>query len=138
MILKPTEHTEQGAVIEWALTMQGQYPELALLHAIPNGAKLSYSRNSKGERYSREAEKLLDEGLKPGIPDLSLPVGRGGYFGLYIEMKVKPTKPSPEQAILIDRLRAQNYFVEVCYGADVAIKVLLDYLHLFPTYISHR
>ena len=137
---KPTEHTEQAAVIEWKLTMMGRYPELELLHAIPNGAKLSYARNSKGERYSREAGKLIDEGLVRGVPDLSLPVGRGGYFGLYIEMKIKGNKTSPEQEYFIELLRAQNYCVRVCYGADEAIREFLDYLHHLPTteYLTHR
>lgn len=131
------EHGEQAAVMQWAMTQEGQYPELRLLHAIPNGAKLPYARNKKGVRYSREAGKLIDEGLKSGVPDLSLPVGRGGYFGLYIEMKVKPNKPTQAQEAFIQALNDQGYLAVVRYGADEAIGTLTNYLNLWPTYRSH-
>jgi hypothetical protein len=76
-----SEHTEQAAVIQWAMMQnQEQYPELRLLHAIPNGAKLPYAKNKRGGRYSSEAGKLIDEGLKSGVPDLSLPVAQGRLF----------------------------------------------------------
>lgn len=131
------EHTEQAAVIQWAMMQEGQYPELRLLHASLNGAKLPYTRNKKGERYSREAGKLIDEGLKSGVPDLCLPVGRGGYFGLYIEMKVKPNKPTPAQLAFIESLNDQGYLAVVRYGSDEAIRTLINYLDLLPTYRSH-
>jgi hypothetical protein len=34
------------------------------------------------------------EGMKPGVLDLLLPVGRGGYYGLFIEMKRRIAVPS--------------------------------------------
>lgn len=128
-----SEHTEQAAVIQWAMMNEGQYPELRLLHASLNGAKLPYKRNQKGGRYSSEASKLIDEGLKSGVPDLSLPVARGGYFGLYIEMKVKPNKPTPAQLDFINLLNEQGYRAVVCYGSDEAIGTLIDYLNMWPT-----
>ena len=33
----PTEAQEQTALFQWAKMQSGKYPELALLHAIPNG-----------------------------------------------------------------------------------------------------
>ena len=35
----PTEDEEQIAVMSWAALMEGRYPELRLLHHIPNGGK---------------------------------------------------------------------------------------------------
>ena len=35
----PTESQEQIALFQWAKSVQGKYPELRLLHHIPNGGK---------------------------------------------------------------------------------------------------
>ena len=128
MTLKRTEHQEQCAVIQWANYYEAKWPELRLLFAIPNG----------GARHIVTARKLKTEGVKAGVPDLFLPVpkfhsGRGvnnivPSYGLFIEMKVKPNKPSKEQIMWIDLLNKQGYRVEVCYSADEAIEVLRGYL----------
>ena len=71
------EDLEQAALISWAEAYERIYPELALLYHIPNG----------GKRDRIVAAKLKAQGVKPGVPDLCLPVPRGKYHGLYIEMK---------------------------------------------------
>ena len=71
----PTEEQEQRLLLAWA-ARTGR-PELRLLHAIPNG----------GKRLKSEAARLQAMGVKPGVPDLCLPVPRGKYHGLYIELK---------------------------------------------------
>ena len=127
---RPTEHNEQVAVIFWARIQAKRNPELELLAAVPNGAKLPYRKNSKGQRYSPEAMKLKAEGLLPGFPDLFLPVARNGYHGALWELKVGKNVPSDEQKRIIELLLAQGYFVDVCYGADVLIKSICDYLDI--------
>jgi hypothetical protein len=126
------EHDEQAAVINWAQFLIGQYPELGLLFAIPNGAKLPYfesrSRSGKKYRWSPEAEKLKAEGLKPGVPDLFLPVARKGYNGLFIELKYGRNKPSEQQVAYLDALSAQGYLAVVCWGAEDAIETITEYL----------
>jgi hypothetical protein len=72
-----SEHDEQSTLIQWAKFTEHELPELKLLHAIPNG----------GWRHKATAARLKREGLKPGIPDLCLPVPRGQWHGCYIEMK---------------------------------------------------
>lgn len=67
-IVAPTEHTEQKALFVLARMYIPRIPELELLHAIPNGAKLPYTFNAKGKRVSKQARILLDEGLKSGVP----------------------------------------------------------------------
>jgi hypothetical protein len=86
MSLISSEHDEQVNLFHWADIMSPQYPELALLHAIPNG----------GKRNINVARKLKEEGQKAGVPDICLPVPRGEYHGLYIEMKYGRNKPTPE------------------------------------------
>ena len=94
------------------------YPELELLHHIPNG----------GKRNAREAEHLKQQGVKAGVPDLFLPVARGKWHGLYIEMKAGDNKPTQKQEWWMKKLTEQGYVCMVCYGYKQAMEVLVKYL----------
>jgi hypothetical protein len=122
------EHEEQAEVIAWASMMEFEYPVLGLLYAIPNGAKLPWRKGRGGKHYSPEAMKLKAEGLRPGAPDLCLPVARGGWFGLYIEMKYGKNKPSEKQEAMLNKLTEQGFLAVVCYGHVDAKEVILGYL----------
>lgn len=115
----PTEAQEQTALFQWAAIMQGRIPELACLHAIPNG----------GSRNPIEAVHLKAQGVKAGIPDIFLPVPRGQHHGLYIEMKRrKGGRLSIEQSKMIGKLRGQGYRCEVCRGWEEARDVIEEYM----------
>ncbi len=116
------EHGEQSAVIDWANYYLGTWPELKWLYAIPN------VRSSRIQRM-----RLGREGVKAGVADLHFPVARGGYFGLYIEMKVKPNKPTAKQSEFMHFVIEQGYRAIVAYGADQAIEMLEEYLSEPPT-----
>lgn len=125
-----TEHDEQVALFSWIDLMIGQYPELEWCFAIPNGAKLPWRRNKSGKRYSSEAMHLKKEGLLPGVPDICLPVMRGIYGALYIEMKYGSNKPSEAQRQMIDYLNKAGYKAVVCYDWEEAKDIILWYLRL--------
>ena len=115
----PTEAQEQTALFQWAAMASGKWHELGTLHAIPNG----------GSRNPIEARHLKEQGVKAGIPDLFLPCARGGFHGLYIEMKRrKGGRVSIEQKKTIIALREQGYRVEVCEGWERAREVIKEYL----------
>lgn len=117
--LIPTEDQEQTAVFDWVMVMQNIYPELGLLFHIPNG----------GSRHPAEAKKMRLMGVKPGVPDLFLPVPRGAYHGLWIEMKRrKGGRLSDEQAVWLDVLNGQGYKAIRCDGAEAACDALEEYL----------
>lgn len=113
-----SESTEQQALFEWAEFAAKKTPELKLMYAVPNG----------GKRPSSTAARLKKEGVKPGVPDICLPVPRGRYHGLYIEMKFGRNTPSAEQKEWLHRLQEQGYKVDVCFGWGEAVKVIVDYL----------
>ncbi|MDE5820674.1 MAG: VRR-NUC domain-containing protein [Lachnospiraceae bacterium] len=117
--LKRGEDTEQIGVIEWAEWHTSQYPELKLLHHIPNG----------GKRNAVEAARFKAMGVKAGVPDLFLPAPYGGYAGLYIEMKYGKNKTTTKQNEWIAALRQQGYKVTVCYSGAEATQELESYLH---------
>ncbi|MNI92908.1 VRR-NUC domain protein [compost metagenome] len=70
--------------------------------------------------------------MKAGIPDLVLPMARGGYFGLYIEFKatVEPAPVSDSQRDCLRRLNEQGYLAIVCRGHFDAMEQLRAYLML--------
>ena len=115
----PLEAQEQTWLMQWARYAAIKWPELDLLYHCPNG----------GGRSKVEAARLKAQGVKPGVPDLCLPVSRGGYHGLYIELKrQKHGTLSLEQKEWIERLIVQGYRVEVCHGFQEAADVIEDYL----------
>ena len=118
-----TEAQEQKFLFQWAGISRKKYPELELLFHVPNG----------GKREKREAASLKKEGVKAGVPDLILPVARGGHFGLYIELKVGRNKPSNLQIEWIENLKKQGYFVKVCYGWIEASETIINYLEQTKT-----
>lgn len=117
----PTEDEEQIMAMNWAELAKGKWPELELLFHIPNG----------GKRGKREAARFRDMGVKAGVPDLCLPVPRGNYAGLYIEMKRrKGGVVSPEQKKWISSLRGRGYAAEVARGGAEAVAIIEGYLEL--------
>ncbi|URD40670.1 VRR-NUC domain-containing protein [Pseudomonas sp. BYT-5] len=112
------EGPEQAALMK---EIELRYPDVfELMYHVPNG----------GHRLKEVAAKLKAQGVKAGIPDLVLPMARGGYFGLYIEFKstVDPAAVSPSQQACIRRLNDQGYLAVVCRGHFDAMECLRAYL----------
>lgn len=131
--MKASEHSIQAAVIDWRETAVKQCPALKLLHAIPNGAKLSYKKKYSAMqgrviRYSKEANKLKREGMTSGIPDLNLPVARRGYAGWWCEVKSETGELIRDQEDMIMALEAENHYVVVLRDPQEIIESLKWYL----------
>lgn len=112
-----SEDGHQAALFCWA-ALSG-IPELKWLFHIPNG----------GSRHIAEASKLKAMGVKSGVPDIFLPVGRNSFKGLWIELK-KPIKGivSDDQNKWLAFLSEQGYATRVCFGWIEARDALLQYL----------
>ena len=117
-----SEHQEQVALFQWADIAVRTYPELVLLHAIPNG----------GDRNRVVGAKLKAEGVKRGVPDLCLPVSRGGYHGLYIELKSVTGTVRAEQQWWLATLRDEGYEARLVVGWEAAKTLIVDYLESGP------
>ena len=117
----PTESEEQQALFDWAERLTYLYPELELMYHIPN----------EGKRSKAYGAKLKKEGLKEGVPDVHLPVARGQYHSLYIEMKKRSDSvTSQAQRRWIGNLKRQGNAAYVCHGWEEAVKVIEEYLKL--------
>lgn len=117
--LCPTESQEQQALFRWAAYNRGRHPELRLMYHIPN----------EGKRPTPTGARMRSEGLRKGVPDICLPVPRGPYHGLYIEMKrVKGSRVSNEQKQWLRDLTDQGYMAVICNGFEAARGVISNYL----------
>lgn len=114
------EHQAQVALFQWCGYQSRRYPELALLFAIPNG----------GARSLSQGARLKAEGVKAGIPDMLLPVARGGFHGFFIELKAPDGTVQDNQKKWAADLAAQGYKAEVIYGWQNARDALIEYLSL--------
>jgi hypothetical protein len=110
---------ERQEQVELVALLQTQHPDV-LFFAIPNG----------GARDKRVASRLKAEGVLAGVCDLFVAEPRGGYPGLFVEMKrTTGGTVSPKQRRFMRRARARGYKVEVCdRGARAALEVVEAYL----------
>ena len=114
------ESQEQQALMGWAELMSGRYPELVYLFHIPNG----------GKRSKIEAARLKREGVKAGVSDLCLPAPHGKYHGLYLEMKTKGGRISPEQKDFLAFVKNNGYAAFVAWSWDEAAEMIEKYIKL--------
>ncbi|MCM1544793.1 MAG: VRR-NUC domain-containing protein [Ruminococcus sp.] len=115
------EDEEQALLFEWAELQKGKYPELKAMYHVPN----------EGKRSAWQGAKMKTEGLKPGVPDICLPVSRGGFHSLYIELKrEKGGRLTENQRTWLDMLCKLGHYTACCHGAKEAMKVILWYLNL--------
>lgn len=114
----PSESVEQQALFRWANFMSGKYPILLLMYHIPN----------EGKRSRSTGARMKAEGLKPGVPDICLPVPVGQYHGLYIEMKAGKNTTTKNQDDWLEALSGQGYATAVCWGWEQAAVTITKYL----------
>ena len=85
----------------------------------------------------KQARKAKKTGYVKGFPDLQIAEARGGYFGLFIELKKdKKAYASKSQIDWILDLRERGYYAEVTKGLKQTIKLLDDYLNKPLTKVS--
>ena len=128
-----TEHDEQAALFRWAAFLAPRRPELRLLFAIPNG----------GARDARTAAKMKAEGVRPGVPDVCLPVARTGpdgrtYGALWLEVKRPAARAlfearragtlRPEQRAWLEALSGAGQAAIVAHGFEAARAAIEAYL----------
>lgn len=115
----PSEHKLQVALIDYlAFALR---PELEC-RAIPNGEK----------RHIRVAQRLKNEGVRRGTPDIfiCLPEGRVAW----LEMKAKKGVLSDDQKAFRDKVVALGHHFGVAKTIDEALEFLTSIDALKPAY----
>lgn len=117
-----SEYLEQVKLFAWARAHRTLevYPDLCLLEGSMNGVPLS----------KLLAAKAKAAGMLKGAHDIRLPVRRGSFVGLSIELKVGNNKPTPEQLWYGEQLEKQGWRVCYCWGFEQTQKQLIDYLEM--------
>lgn len=114
---KQTESQMQTECVDW---FREAYPQFAkLFWANPNG----------GYRSPKTAAILKREGVLSGVPDCTLAVPRKPYHGLYLELKRKGNKPTPNQVEVMQLLTEQGYRCDVVYNIEEFKGIIQNYLN---------
>lgn len=111
----------QISVVNW---IRSQYPNVLMNHT-PNGAGILGGK-STGARIAK-LTKLKKMGVSKGFPDLSILEPTERYHALYLELKIWPNKPTPEQLEWHRQLRDRGNRVATCYGLDEVIEIVKEY-----------
>lgn len=117
------EFLMQSAVFTWARMpmVVKQYPALELLEGSLNGVRLTPA----------QAGKAKAAGMLKGAHDIRLPVARGGFIGLSIELKYGKNKPSDEQIAYGEALQRAGWKVLYVWDDWLAVKsAVIDYLEM--------
>ena len=117
---RDAEHQEQSALFSWLEIAAGRHHVLRLAFAVPNG----------GHRHIAVAAKLKKEGVKAGVPDVFLPVPRGKFHGLFLELTAGKNKATLEQRAWLEALSELGYLAVCVTGWEAARKEIENYLAL--------
>lgn len=89
----------------------------------PNVFYFHPHNESKRSPYERFLIKVMR--LRPGIPDLLIPLPKKGKNGMAVEFKIKPNKLTKNQLKIINILNSYNWNVIICYSFEEA-KIHID------------
>ena len=108
---EPCEASIHKTVMEW-------------VRLQPLIAKLIIHVPNEGRRSKRYGHHLKALGLRPGVSDLFITMGKHHYFGAWIELKSTVGVLSPEQRDFLADMRQQNYFTAVCDTIEETISTI--------------
>lgn len=118
--MKFTESDIQKSIIKWAdMHSRCKNKEIELLYAIPNGAHVS----------DKNRMRLVAEGLKKGMPDLCLPVPKGRFGSLFLEVKTRDGVLSKDQKAMHEKLESFGNKVVIVRDLFNAIDAIDDYMN---------
>lgn len=127
--VKKKNHFEDDLQVQCVRWFDLQYPKLDLFH-IPNGGSRNRKISKKGVVYSPEATRFKAMGVRAGVLDLFLMEPRGGYHGLWIEMKWGDNTWTDSQIAFGERAKRKNYKVEECRSFEKFKIIIEEYLKL--------
>lgn len=125
-----TARTEADLQIQVAAFLKRCYPQVLFQHDAHAAVNV----------HINTALKAKAMGARKGWPDLNIALPRGGYPGLYLELKkpglrlFKKKDGAPynehfaEQLSIHERLRAAGYFVAVVQTLEAAVSVVDAYM----------
>lgn len=115
-----SESAHQRAIFKWTQQphIRQKWPDLKLLFHVKN-------ETTEG---ARQVAVDRASGVKPGVPDLCLPVARGKYHGMFVELKNETGRLRKEQKWWLNELGIEGYFATVCHGWESAVRTISWYM----------
>ena len=116
-----TEDGHQCAVMQKLAIEKPQHWEF--VHHVPNG----------GERSAQVGGRMKAMGVRRGVPDIVWPIRRGGYPGLYVELKIPKYRTAADrgrtkfQEVWCQHLVSEGYAVVLAFGWYSAWRALFLY-----------
>ncbi len=93
-------------------TIETQFPKAyPHIFAVPNG----------GHRAAKTASYMRYEGQKKGTPDIVLPLPRGCYHGMFLEVKTDKGTVSKEQKQKLEEYSELGYYAVASKGFEACI-----------------
>jgi len=91
--------------------------------------KVQYCASLGGQyqKYQSQRNKAKATGYVKGFPDLGIYVAKGGYYGLFLEIKEKGYA-TKEQKAWIDYLKQNGYYATIAKGLDECISIIDKYM----------
>lgn len=143
-VRKVREGDMQAQCMKWMDSLP--VPEIAGLpgrvgdyaYAVPNGIWLP---GADVQMRIRVIMTMRRQGMKKGVPDVTIALPMHGYHGCIIELKRLPVANSSgpntscmgdEQIVWLERLKAAGYFVEVVVGVPGFCAAVNRYLNGEP------
>ena len=97
-----------------------KWPKLNKIFSTWNGVKFE---------SEQAAIRAKTTGLVAGVPDIIWPVKNDRFSGLWLEMKIKPNRPTEKQLEFIELLNSEGYHAQVVWSAREAEEVVINYIN---------
>lgn len=129
---KKLGHPEEDLQIGCVGWFRLQFPVYGkLLFANLNSLAFTGEHTPEGRgRYFAKLKRLKAMGLEPGVPDLTLAVRRGSYFGFYCELKIPGRYAEPHQREMMELLSNQGYYCCVAKTVEEFMAAVSFYMKL--------
>lgn len=116
------EFEHQRNLFTWARNpaVEAKYPALRVMSCSLNGVRLTPA----------QAGKAKAAGMLAGEHDVRLPVPRGRWIGLSIEMKAGDNRPTKAQLDYGEALEAEGWAVRYAWSWTEARDIIIEYLEL--------
>ena len=106
-----SENSIQKAVMQW-------------VNLNPTLRKVVIHIPNEGKRTVSYGKSLKDMGMRSGVSDLFIAMGRHNYYGAWIELKSKNGVLSTAQRQFIIDISDQNYLSASCHSIEETIEFI--------------
>lgn len=115
------QYKEHWVQVRLFYNLEVEYPvEFEVVYAVPNG----------GLRAGKTAAMMMYEGQKTGTPDIAIPIPKGKYHGMFLEVKTETGTVSKVQKDKLAMYSELGYYAVSAKGFKACWSELVRYFGL--------